>query len=50
MESSGAPGEIHVSEELKEVLADRFEFQTRGSIAVKGKGMMETFFLVRQPC
>jgi hypothetical protein len=26
-------------------LDDRFDFEPRGSIEVKGKGMMETYFL-----
>jgi hypothetical protein len=26
-------------------LDDRFDFESRGSIEVKGKGVMETFFL-----
>jgi hypothetical protein len=27
------------------LLDDRFDFEPRGSIEVKGKGMMETYFL-----
>ena len=48
MESSGASGHVHVSEEVYEALRhfpDRFQFQERGEIEVKGKGKMRTYFL-----
>ena len=45
MESHGLPGEIHVSEHSYKLLADKFEFESRGVIEIKGKGPMPTFFL-----
>jgi adenylate cyclase len=48
MESNGLPGEIQVTREAHDRLAPRFELAPRGSIAVKGKGTMETFLLLRE--
>ena len=47
MESHGAPGEIHISESSYDVLKERFVCEDRGSIEVKGKGPMRTFWLKR---
>lgn len=46
MESHGSPGKIHVSQTVYEKLSDSFEFEPRGTIHVKGKGEMETYFLL----
>jgi class 3 adenylate cyclase len=46
MESSGAPGRIQVTEEIYRRLCDRYMFEPRGQIEVKGKGLMTTYFLV----
>eukprot|EP00002_Diphylleia_rotans_P017458 TRINITY_DN338_c0_g1_i1.p1 TRINITY_DN338_c0_g1~~TRINITY_DN338_c0_g1_i1.p1 ORF type:complete len:542 (+),score=113.70 TRINITY_DN338_c0_g1_i1:201-1826(+) len=46
MESHGLPGFIHVSPTAAEVLQHKFDLQPRGGIEVKGKGRMETFFLL----
>ncbi len=46
MESTGLPGRIQVSEALQLRLRDRFRFEARGTIDVKGKGLMPTYFLV----
>jgi guanylate cyclase len=46
MESSGAPGRIQVTEETYRRLCDRYRFEPRGQIEVKGKGPMTTYFLV----
>jgi adenylate cyclase len=46
MESHGAAGKVHVTREVYERLKDRFVFESRGTIEVKGKGELETFFLV----
>jgi class 3 adenylate cyclase len=45
MESHSLPGRIQISAATRDLLGDRFSFEWRGTIAVKGKGMMETFFL-----
>ena len=45
MESHSLPGRIQVSAATRAMLGDRFKFEARGTIEVKGKGMMETFFL-----
>ncbi len=45
MESHGLPGEIHISEHTYKLLVDKFEFESRGIIEIKGKGPMSTFFL-----
>lgn len=47
MESSGEPGKIHVSADVYEALKDKFEFEERGEIEVKGKGKMRTYFLTK---
>jgi class 3 adenylate cyclase len=46
MESHGQAGRIHVSRDVYERLRERFQFESRGSIPVKGKGELETWFLV----
>ncbi|MBL4848911.1 MAG: adenylate/guanylate cyclase domain-containing protein [Planctomycetes bacterium] len=46
MESHGAPGRVHLSRATRDALGDAFEFEARGMISVKGKGEMETWFLV----
>jgi adenylate cyclase len=45
MESHSLPGRIQVSAAARLALGDRFDFERRGTIEIKGKGMMETFFL-----
>lgn len=45
MESSGAPGHIHVTEEIHAKLHDAFVFEKRDAIEVKGIGLMQTYFL-----
>ncbi len=49
MESHSLPGRVQVSAATRALLDDRFDFEPRGSIEVKGKGMMETFFLGARP-
>ncbi len=46
MESTGVPGRIQVTGAVERRLRDRFVLTSRGEIDVKGKGPMETFFLV----
>ncbi|MGI9489033.1 MAG: adenylate/guanylate cyclase domain-containing protein [Geminicoccaceae bacterium] len=45
MEATGEIGRIQVPETLAISLQDRFEFEPRGEIKVKGKGKMRTHFL-----
>ncbi len=45
MESHGIPGQIHVTEQVFNRLSGSFEFEARGTIEVKGKGPMQTYFL-----
>jgi adenylate cyclase len=45
MESHSLPGRIQISAATRLALGDRFDFEQRGTIEIKGKGMMETFFL-----
>lgn len=46
MESSGCPGRIQVTEEIHQKLRDRYIFEERGSISVKGRGEMVVYFLM----
>lgn len=45
MESTGLPGQIQVTRSVYEHLKDRFEFESRGLVKVKGKGEIETWLL-----
>jgi adenylate cyclase len=45
MESHGLPGKTQVAATTYELLRDRFPFEERGTIEVKGKGTMKTYFL-----
>jgi class 3 adenylate cyclase len=45
MESHGVPGEIQVTEAVYTSLKDRYQFAIRGPVEIKGKGVMETYFL-----
>jgi class 3 adenylate cyclase len=49
MESHGVPEHIQVTERVRGLLADRFVFRERGTVEVKGKGPMRTYFLVGRP-
>ena len=46
MESHGERGRIQVTEASWRLLRDRFRFEERGVIPIKGKGPMRTWFLV----
>jgi class 3 adenylate cyclase len=46
MESHGLPGRIQVSEATVRALGDRYAFEVRGEIDVKGIGRARTWFLV----
>ncbi|HVY44629.1 MAG TPA: adenylate/guanylate cyclase domain-containing protein [Minicystis sp.] len=45
MESHSVPGEIQVTDAVREALAARYVFEARGAVEIKGKGPMNTFFL-----
>ena len=45
MESHSLPGRIQVSDATRAALGNGFNLERRGVIEVKGKGMMETYFL-----
>ncbi len=46
MESSGAAGVIQVAPATYEMLKMRFRFEKQDSVLIKGKGEMETYFLL----
>lgn len=46
MESHGAPGRVQVTQRVRDRLRDRYVFEPRGAVEVKGKGPMPTWFLV----
>jgi adenylate cyclase len=46
MESSGSANRIHVSQVTHDMLDGDYEFESRGSVEIKGKGEMETWFLL----
>jgi adenylate cyclase len=46
MEEHGTPGEIQITRATYELLQDDFVCRSRGPIEVKGKGQMETWYLV----
>jgi adenylate cyclase len=46
MESGGTTGRVQVTQPTYELLKDEFELVPRGTIAVKGKGEMETWYLL----
>jgi class 3 adenylate cyclase len=45
METTGVPGCIQVTERTRDLLGERYLFQERGMIQVKGKGKMLTYLL-----
>jgi adenylate cyclase len=46
METHSEPGEIQITRATHDLLTDEFECRPRGTIEVKGKGQMETWYLV----
>ena len=46
MESQGVPGKIQITPQAHDLLKDDFVCERRGTIDVKGAGLMETWFLV----
>jgi guanylate cyclase len=48
MESHGTPGRVQITRATYELVADAFECEPRGTIAVKGKGEMEIWHVLRR--
>jgi len=48
MESTGQPGKIHVTRAVIDHVGADFTYESRGITHIKGKGAMETFFLLGQ--
>lgn len=46
LETNSHSGRIHVSKRFRNQLVNEFEFENRGKIELKGKGEMETYFLI----
>ena len=46
MESHGTPGHIQITRATHELIEDDFVCEPRGTVTVKGKGEMETWYLV----
>ncbi len=45
MESNGVPNKIQITQNVADQLDERFSVSERGSIAIKGKGTVTTYFL-----
>ena len=48
MESFGEPGKIQVSKEFYNYIKDEYECSHRGNVEIKGKGLMDLYFLIRK--
>jgi len=46
MESQGTPGRIQVTHATYQLLCDEFVLEPRGTVPIKGKGDVETWYLV----
>ncbi len=46
METTGVPGRLQVTSETSERLSGAFELERRGIVDVKGKGLIETWFVL----
>jgi adenylate cyclase len=45
MESSGAPGRVHISQQTAQLVEGQFEVEERGMVEMKGKGCLRTYWL-----
>ncbi|MEX0619875.1 MAG: adenylate/guanylate cyclase domain-containing protein [Pseudohongiellaceae bacterium] len=45
MESHGVANRIQVSSTFQERTRDTFRYESRGPLQIKGKGLLETYFL-----
>jgi adenylate cyclase len=48
MESHGVPGQIQITHATYELIRDDFICKPRGGIQIKGRGEMETYFLIKR--
>ncbi len=46
MESHGIIGRVQCTKQVMELLADRYEFEPRGEISVRGKGSFPVWLLI----
>ena len=46
MESQGTPGRIQITRATRDLIDDEFVCEPRGTISIKGKGEMETWYLL----
>jgi adenylate cyclase len=46
MESNGEPGRVQVTTQTYTLLKEEFDLELRGAIQIRGKGEMETWFVV----
>lgn len=49
MDSTGVAGRIQVAKNVLDVLSERYEFEPRGQVYVKGKDNMDVFLLIGKP-
>ena len=45
MESQGAAGKIQVTKDAKQAMGNSFQFESRGTVEIMGKGAMELYYL-----
>jgi class 3 adenylate cyclase len=48
MESHARPGHVQISDRTRELVEEHFALEDRGTIDVKGKGSMRTWFVLRE--
>ena len=48
MESHGSEGRIHTTDVVYQALGDRYAFEKRGTIPIKGRGEMKTYWLIKR--
>ena len=46
LEAQGVPGRIQVSAATRDALADRYAFEPRGPVEIKGKGQVPAYLLL----
>jgi class 3 adenylate cyclase len=46
MQTEGTPGRIQITRATYELLRDEFVYEPRGTVPTRGKGEMETWYLV----